>query len=81
MNNMAFKVYFKLIWRKFFSIPSFCKCCGREVHDFIVPDEVWNRISPLIKRGNVVCYDCFCDLCKDVGLPTVWYLQRKEIRK
>ena len=36
-----------------------CVDCGRNVHDFHVPDELWLKIigSP---RG-VLCYDCFCN--------------------
>ena len=51
---------------------SFCKECGRQVHDFSAPNDVWLKIDPLIKYGHVLCYDCFCEKCKEVGLPTVW---------
>lgn len=56
-------------------VPSFCKVCGRNVHDFIAPDNVWAVISPHIKFGNVLCYDCFCDICDKVGIKTVWALK------
>jgi hypothetical protein len=55
-------------------INSFCKNCGRDVHDYIVPDEVWAKVRPTIKNGNVLCYDCFCDKCAAHGLPAVWRL-------
>jgi len=69
------KVFIKLILRKFFIVPSFCKICGRDVHDFIAPDKIWGQIEPHIKYGNVVCYDCFCEICKKEGLKSVWEIK------
>ena len=36
-----------------------CEDCGRNVHDFLVPNSLWNEVmgGP---RG-VFCYDCFCN--------------------
>jgi len=65
------RIQIKLILREFISIPSFCKRCGRDVTDFIVSDETWEAIYPKIKYGNVLCYDCFCNLCAEEGLPPV----------
>ena len=73
---MKFKLFFKLFLRKFIPISSFCKECGREVHDFSVSDEIWKKVDPLIKYGHVLCYDCFCEKCKEVGLPSVWELKK-----
>ena len=56
---------------------SYCKECGRSVHDFIAPDEVWDKIKPLIKHGNVLCYDCFCNKCNIIGVTPVWYLTKE----
>jgi hypothetical protein len=36
-----------------------CELCGRNVHDYAVPNEIWNK---LCKKESVYCYDCFCDL-------------------
>ena len=69
---MRIILYFKLFLRKFIVMASFCKECGRQVHDFSAPNDVWLKIDPLIKYGHVLCYDCFCEKCKEVGLPTVW---------
>ena len=69
-----FRVHYKLIKRKFKLIDSFCRCCGKDVHDFVVEDNIWNRIESHIKHGNTLCYDCFCEYCKKVGLPVVWKL-------
>lgn len=61
-----------------------CRDCGRTVHDFIIPDEIWNEVmtgSPIIylrdgvtpsKEGasGVLCYDCFCERAREKGLPS-----------
>lgn len=36
-----------------------CEDCGRNVHDFIVPDILWKQVYGS-DRG-VLCYDCFCE--------------------
>jgi len=36
-----------------------CRDCGRNVHDYHVPDELW--ISVIGSEDGVYCYDCFCD--------------------
>ena len=36
-----------------------CRRCGRDIHDFTVPDEIWNAVA---KPTDCFCYDCFCDL-------------------
>jgi hypothetical protein len=69
------RVAFKLWLSKHMCIASFCKDCGRDVTDFVVPDDVWVKIEPTIKRGRVLCYDCFCEHCRQIGLPTVWKLE------
>ncbi|OPY57151.1 MAG: hypothetical protein A4E55_01833 [Pelotomaculum sp. PtaU1.Bin035] len=68
------RVKFKLILKKFFIVPSFCKECGRNVHDFVVDDNIWHKVSRYIKNGHVLCYDCFCEKCRHAGLPDVWKL-------
>lgn len=75
---MKLLVLLKLLYRKFFTIQSFCKECGRTVHDFVAPDEVWERVDWYIKYGHILCYDCFCKKCKIIGLPTVWKLQELD---
>jgi hypothetical protein len=57
-------------------VDSFCKQCGRDVRDFIAPDEIWELISSKIKNGNVLCYECFCDKCEEIGLLPVWKLEK-----
>jgi len=72
-----FRIKIKLFKSRYLRIPtdSFCKNCGRDVHDFLVDDEIWDLIEPMIKYGKVLCYDCFCEFCKDAGLPPVWMLK------
>jgi hypothetical protein len=65
----------KLLLRRFMLLDSFCKHCGRRVHDFLVSDVVWQQVEPYIHSGHVLCYDCFCDVCAKAGLPTVWLLE------
>ena len=36
-----------------------CRRCGRDIHDFIIPNEIWNQVA---KPNDCFCYDCFCDL-------------------
>lgn len=56
-------VYAKLILRKFILIDSFCKECGRKDEGFYVPDIDWKKVKPFIKLGNVLCLDCFWNIC------------------
>ena len=58
-----------------------CRDCGRTVHDFIMPNDIWNEVitgSPIIylkdgttpsKEGaaGVWCYDCFCERAREKG--------------
>jgi hypothetical protein len=36
-----------------------CEDCGRNAHDFHVPNEIWNKIYG--DRSGTLCYDCFCN--------------------
>lgn len=36
-----------------------CRDCGRNVHDFSVPDKVWIKV--IGHKEGVWCYDCFCN--------------------
>ena len=38
-----------------------CEDCGRNVHDFTVPDKVWRQVYG--SDGGILCYDCFADRC------------------
>jgi len=63
-------------WR---CLPSYCKICGRTIHDFSAPDATWEKVEPHIKHGHTLCYDCFCDICGKIGEPTVWRLDANLI--
>lgn len=76
------RLWFKLLTRRFIQYMGFCKECGVSVRDFHAPDDVWDRVRPLIKHGDVLCYQCFCDKCEQAGLFPVWkleYLDDSEI--
>lgn len=77
--NMRLLYLIRIKWKRFLAtrrlIPSFCKMCGRDVHDFVAPEDVWAKVEPEIKNGAVLCYDCFCEVCKNVGAPSVWTLR------
>lgn len=75
------RVLIKLLLRRFFHIRSFCKICGRFQHDFIVSDDVWDKVEPYIKHGYILCYDCFCEVCEKIGESSVWKLGKCESRK
>ena len=68
------RVWYKLLTAKLWLRDSFCKQCGVDVRDFHAPDDVWKQVEPHIKYGNVLCYQCFSDVCADVRLPAVWCL-------
>ena len=69
-------VLIKLIKCRVLNLPtaSFCKICGRDVRDFIVPDDIWAKVEPHIHIGHTLCYNCFCDICYEIGLPATWHL-------
>ena len=70
---------FKTLRRNIFCYPtnSFCKNCGRDIHDFIVSDEIWENVEPYISNyGHTLCYDCFCEICPKIGLSPVWRLEK-----
>ena len=51
-----------------------CKDCGRNVHDFHVPDWLWQKV---IDSEEVWCYDCFADK-SDKQLGTKWRIELVE---
>lgn len=60
-----------------------CRDCGRTVHDYIMPNDIWNTViagTPKLYlsdgtedsegAGGVWCYDCFCERAREKGLPS-----------
>ncbi len=51
-----------------------CYDCGRAYGneygfpDLIVPDELWERISPTGDRGGLLCPSCICRRAYDAGI-------------
>jgi hypothetical protein len=72
---LTLRLAFKLLLRRWFLLPSFCKRCGRRVPDVSAPDDAWAAVESRLRRGHVLCYDCFCEVCADIGLPSVWALR------
>ena len=68
------RVWWKLFLRRFMLVDSFCKCCGVDVRDFRAPDDVWDQVLRLGGMHRVLCYNCFCDKCEWIGVPTGWRL-------
>jgi len=52
-----------------------CRDCGRNVHDFLVPNELWERV--IGPEGGVWCYDCFSNRA-DKKLGMKWRLELVE---
>jgi hypothetical protein len=43
-----------------------CRDCGRNVHDFHVPDDLWIRVWG--DEGGILCYDCFCNRVDEMNI-------------
>lgn len=69
------RLIIKLLLKKIWHLDSFCKRCGRKVRDFDAPDELWIKVESRIKYGHTLCYDCFCDMLREIGIPTVFRLE------
>lgn len=56
-----------------------CRDCGRVVHDYYIPDEIWNDVigSP----WGVWCYDCFCERASKKGYIAVFRCELIHHRK
>ncbi|NLD50550.1 MAG: hypothetical protein GX660_25695 [Clostridiaceae bacterium] len=52
-----------------------CEDCGRNVHDFSAPDEIWNKVYG--DDSGILCYDCFCNKA-DETLGFKWRMSLKE---
>lgn len=55
-----------------------CRDCGRNVHDFHVEDDLWEKV--IGQKNGVWCYDCFVDKARKKGVLTHAYIS-KEIRQ
>lgn len=68
------RLWYKRFTGRWMLRASYCKHCGVDIRDFIVSDEVWEQVAPHIKHGHTLCYNCFSDICLEIGLPSVWSL-------
>ena len=65
---MKLRLFFKLIFKRFFLFNEFCKACGRNVIGFYADDFLWRKVERFIKHGNVLCFDCFAKLCRKLKI-------------
>lgn len=72
---MKIVVWWKKLRSSWSLVPAFCKHCGRDVHDFVAPEKEWKWVAQL-GWGSVLCYDCFCEGCAQVGMLPVWKLEK-----
>jgi len=56
-----------------------CKDCGRTVHDFVAPDDLW--IEAWGSGGGTLCYDCFCERLIQKGFYAVFELKLQDNMK
>jgi len=61
-------VLIKSIIKKKFLIFAYCRNCGRRVHDYFVPDEIWKEVTGIKDGSGIYCYDCFCKMADKKGL-------------
>jgi hypothetical protein len=53
-----------------------CRDCGRNVHDFHVPDQLW--LDMIGSDAGVWCYDCFANRADEkLGFGWRWELVEK----
>lgn len=62
-HKLWHKINRKLL-KTYLAIEDCCRCqeCGRNAHDFSVPNELWKEVAG--SYDGVLCYDCFCDLAQ-----------------
>lgn len=54
-----------------------CRDCGRNVHDYHVPDDFWIKV--IGSEYGTWCYDCFCNRA-DKKLGFKWRLKVVEVK-
>lgn len=54
-----------------------CRDCGRNVHDFFVPDKLWVEIMG--NKTGVFCFDCFADRAWKRGIYLTAHCSTKWI--
>jgi hypothetical protein len=78
LKHLIWKFPFILnILAKKLELNCWCRVCGRSVHDFHAPDELWGLVALEIPfrpkewgdstEGGILCYDCFCELIRSKG--------------
>ncbi len=52
-----------------------CEECGRNVHDFNVPDDIWLKVHG--NDAGILCYDCFANKA-DEKFDFKWRMDLEE---
>jgi len=61
MNLLTYiYVAYKRLRSKRKLVPAFCKMCGRDVHDFVAPDEIWERVTAETGRHMPRAWPAVC---------------------
>ena len=96
--NQAEKVFDRLekhFYPEGYEDCALCRDCGRVVHDYHIPNEIWNDVitgSSIIYlsdgvtpskegAGGVWCYDCFCERASKKGYVAVFRCELIHHRK
>jgi len=66
----------KFLYPKWMDGCAKCRDCGRTVHDFIAPDDLW--VEAWGDKGGILCYDCFCERLAQKGNYSVFELKLQE---
>ena len=67
--------WLKAIIKRFRTVANYCRDCGRETEPFIVPNVVWNLISPHVgPRPNdyILCIRDFTRRARKLGYNLEW---------
>lgn len=79
MNNDIEVIRIKQDWPDGISdgLISKCAICGKDniKFDYIVDDELWNRIVPKPLKNKVICLDCLDLLAKSQGIAIGEYIK------
>ena len=51
-GNMTLLFMYKRFLSRWRCLPSYCKICGRTIHDFSAPDATWEKVEPHINTAT-----------------------------
>lgn len=50
------------------SVAGYCRSCGRQIHDYVVPNQIWKDVTGWKNGEGLLCYRCFCKLSDKKGI-------------